>query len=120
MVSKDAWGWGKIGSPATGDDGRGAYYAELNFNPPISEMLGVKDGLASGVTGIIHIARQEFPDSLDYASYTDYKLGLQKAFDNGVNVGAYWTKANTKDSAWTYDGRNIGDSTGTAYIQKTF
>jgi hypothetical protein len=92
----------------------------------VSDLIGAKDGAASGITGIAHIARQEFNagSANDPSSYTDYKLGLQKSFNegalNGVNVGGYWTYANTKDAAWTYAGRNIGDSTGTVFVQKTF
>ena len=84
-------------------------------------------------TVIAHAARQEFSGSKlnsgqgfknDEYSYSDYKLGLQKSFSNGVNVGAYWTKATTKDAAWTYTAsgktNNLGDDTGTVYLQKTF
>ena len=116
--SDDAWGWGKTASVTK--NARGTYYAELNATLPIGEWLG--GGAFSGVTGIAHIARQEFNNNEVFlASYTDYKLGLQKAFENGVNVGAYWTDTNgAKDASWTYNGKNIGESTGTAYIQKTF
>lgn len=124
IVNSTAWG---SASAKTHGDQQGTYYAELNLTPPISDMLGIKDGLASGISGIAHIARQEFKDEIigvnsraTNASYTDYKIGLQKAFSNGVNVGAYWTKAETDANNWTIAGRNIGDDTGTAYIQKTF
>ena len=98
-------------------------YGELNLTVPIGDLVG--GGALSGVTGIAHIARQQFSGKLNtYASYTDYKLGLQKSFSegvlNGVNVGGYWTYANGSDAAWIYDGRNIGDSTGTLFAQKTF
>jgi len=122
VVTDTAWGWGK--SRGNGINGaRGTYYAELNATIPIGELIG--NGAFSGVTGIAHIARQDFNGAAnEYASYTDYKLGLQKSFSegvlNGVNVGGYWTYANSKDSAWTYNGDNIGDSTGTVFAQKTF
>jgi uncharacterized protein (TIGR02001 family) len=128
VVSKGAWSIGK--TPANqlsgGENAQGTYYAELNATIPVSDLIGAKDGAASGITGIAHIARQEFNagSANDPSSYTDYKLGLQKSFNegalNGVNVGGYWTYANTKDAAWTYAGRNIGDSTGTVFVQKTF
>ncbi len=88
---------------------------------PIGEFIG--GDILKGVTGIVHLARQDFNGTANEpASYTDYKLGLQKAFDSGVNVGAYWTDTNISDrnGLWLYNGKNIGDSTGTAYIQKTF
>jgi len=130
VVSDSAWTVGKYsdssGTIAGSKNAQGTYYAELNATIPVSDLIGAKDGLASGITGIAHIARQEFNAGApnDGFSYTDYKLGLQKSFSegalNGVNVGGYWTYANTKDTFWTLKDRNIGDSTGTAFVQKTF
>ena len=118
VVSKDAWGFGKYGN-GSGHDADGTYYAELNANVPIGEYMG---GL-KGLTGIFHIARQDFKGTDNKpASYNDWRLGLQNAFDNGIVVGAYYTDTNIKDTntLWLYNGKNIGDSTGTAFIQKTF
>jgi uncharacterized protein (TIGR02001 family) len=127
VVSKGAWGVGNYTGALEGSKGaQGTYYAELNATIPVSDLIGAKDGAASGITGIAHIARQEFSAGSpnDGYSYTDYKLGLQKSFADGalsgVNVGGYWTYANTKDGFWMYNGRNIGDSTGTVFVQKTF
>ena len=127
VVSDGAWSIGKADSqPAGAKDAQGTYYAEINATIPVSDLIGAKDGVASGITGIAHIARQEFNAGTynDPSSYTDYKLGLQKSFNegalSGVNVGGYWTYANTKDSAWVYKDRNIGDSTGTVFVQKVF
>jgi uncharacterized protein (TIGR02001 family) len=127
VVSDSAWTVGKYaGSTGGSKDAGGTYYAELNATIPVSDLIGAKDGLASGITGIAHVARQEFNagNDNDGYSYTDYKLGLQKSFSegtlNGVNVGGYWTYANTKDNFWKLDNRNIGDSTGTVFVQKTF
>ena len=119
VVSNAAWGFGKYGD-GSGDKADGTYYAEINANIPVGDLIGGE--MLKGVTGLVHVARQEFDGTLNEpASYTDYKLGLQKSFDSGVNVGAYWTKATTTDNGlWTYNGKNIGESTGTAYIQKTF
>ena len=132
VVSDHAWTVGYYGTGSNkGEDARGTYYAELNANAPVGEWIG--GDLLSGVTVIAHAARQEFSGSKlnsgqgfknDEYSYSDYKLGLQKSFSNGVNVGAYWTKATTKDAAWTYTAsgktNNLGDDTGTVYLQKTF
>ena len=128
VVSEGAWSIGKtpVNETSGGKDAEGTYYAEINATIPVSDLIGAKDGVASGITGIAHIARQEFNagSANDPSSYSDYKLGLQKSFSegtlNGVNIGGYWTYANTKDSAWVYKDRNIGDSTGTVYVQKTF
>ena len=121
VVSKDAWGFGKKYNAGTnGDDERGTYYAELNANIPLAD---------TGITALIHVGRQEFnqakssPANPD-ASYTDWKVGLTKGFDGGVNVGAFYTDTNinTANAAanWTYANKNIGDSTGTVFVQKTF
>jgi uncharacterized protein (TIGR02001 family) len=120
VVSNSAWGWGPVGSNSKTSSARGTYYAELNATIPIGDLVG--GDLLKGVTGIVHVARQDFSAGsfIDDATYNDYKVGLQKSFDNGVNVGGYWTKANTEDKMWTLQGKNIGDSTGTVYVQKTF
>jgi uncharacterized protein (TIGR02001 family) len=96
----------------------GTYYAEVNANIPLAD---------SGVTANLHVGRQEYNGSPFYGnsnddlySYTDWKVGATKAFSNGVNVGAYYTDSNAKDLGYTILGKNIGDSTFTAFVQKTF
>jgi uncharacterized protein (TIGR02001 family) len=117
VVSDEAWGNGRVNG--SGDKADGTYYAELNATLPIGDLIG--GDVLKGVTGIAHVARQEFNGAAnDPYSYTDWKIGLQKSFDSGVNVGAYYTDTNAKTASWTYAGKNIGDATGTAYIQKTF
>ena len=118
VVSNSAWGYGKSSDPRQ-EDARGTYYAELNATIPIGDLVG--GGALKGVTGLIHVARQDFDGNLNEpASYNDWKLGLQKSFESGVNIGAYYTDTNARTDMWTYAGKNIGESTGTAYIQKTF
>ncbi len=118
VVSEAAWGWGKS-SIAAQEDARGTYYAELNATIPVGELVG--GDVLKGVTVLAHYARQDFQGNLNEpASYNDWKLGLQKSFESGVNVGAYYTDTNADRASWTYAGKNIGDATGTAYIQKTF
>jgi len=94
-------------------DARGTYYAELNANYPIGE---------TGITANAHVGRQKFDgQALDSLyTYTDWKIGATKAFSNGVNVGAYYSDSNAKDAGYTYLGKNIGDGTFTAFVQKTF
>ena len=100
----------------------GTYYAELNANYPIGE---------TGLTVVAHVGRQEFDgkvhsggvlvaDNDKLYSYTDYKLGLTKSWANGVNLGGYYTDTNAKDAGYTIAGKNIGDNTFTAFVQKTF
>jgi len=119
VAGDDAWGFGKING--VGKNERGTYYAELNANIPIGD---------TGLTGLLHVGRQEFDSGKSFgtvsASYTDYKVGLSKSFENGVNVGGYWTDTTVSTGStnalnnWTYAGKNIGQSTGTVFIQKTF
>jgi uncharacterized protein (TIGR02001 family) len=121
VVSKDAWGFGKkYNVNSGGDDERGTYYAELNANIPLAD---------TGLTALIHVGRQEFnqakiDSSSPDASYTDWKVGLTKGFDGGVNIGAFYTDTNISTANatanWTYANKNIGDSTGTVFVQKTF
>jgi hypothetical protein len=39
---------------------------------------------------------------------------------NGWNIGAYWRDTNANGSVYTIAGKNIGKSTGTVFLQKTF
>ncbi len=72
-----------------------------------------------------HVGRQEYKGSTnginngDFLNYTDWKLGVTWLVA-GYNVGAYYSDTNAKDSGYTIAGRNIGKSTGTVFIQKTF
>ena len=121
VVSKDAWGFGKKYNAGTnGDDERGTYYAELNANIPLAD---------TGITALIHVGRQEFNQAKSAptnpeASYTDWKIGLTKGFDGGLNIGAFYSDTDISNANaaanWTYDGKNIGKSTGTVFVQKTF
>ena len=93
-------------------DADGSWYAELNANYPIGE---------TGFTINGHVGRQEFKGSgNDVADYTDWKIGATKYWSNGVNVGAYYTNTNARDSAYTLLGDNIGDDQFTVFVQKTF
>ena len=117
-----AWVQAKI-SVAASDlfgvkDSDGSYYAELNANYPIGD---------TGFTVIGHVGYQDFAGSAnDPLSYTDWKLGLSKAFSNGVTVGAYYTDTDSSKgdtSAAGYvdaSGTYLGDGALTAYVSKTF
>ena len=102
------------------DDGRGSSYSDLSAVYPIGE---------TGYSVLAHVGYQYFDgsdvglapgnDNDKQWSYMDWKLGVNKAWNNGVNVGAYYTGTNT-DDAWVVDGKNLGKDTVTAYVQKTF
>ena len=101
-------------------DASGTYYADITANYPITDTI----------TATAHVGRQQYTggtsgsasnDSL--YSYTDWKLGVSKAFADGVTVGAYYTDTNGKDLAaykTGYVGGNIANAQGTIYVQKTF
>jgi uncharacterized protein (TIGR02001 family) len=119
VVSKDAWGFGRTNS--VNADAKGTYYAELNANIPIGELIG--SGPLKGLSAVAHYGKQEFDNdtTLGGPSYEDYKFGIQNAFDGGINVGAFYTDTKgTRDTMWTYNGKNIGEETGTFFVQKTF
>jgi uncharacterized protein (TIGR02001 family) len=103
-------------------DAAGTYYADITANYPVTDTI----------TATAHVGRQEYSGSgNDVYSYTDWKLGLSKAFANGVTVGAYYTDTNAKELGYgkqplgstypyAYNGGNIADAQGTIYVQKTF
>lgn len=121
------WAQVKLSYALTNDvfgapDADGTYYLEANANIPVGE---------SGFTVNLHVGHQEFdgnvpgsasgdPDNDDLYSYTDYKIGVTKSWSNGVNVGGYYTDTDAEDAGYTYLGDNIGDSTFTVFVQKTF
>ena len=99
-------------------DAAGTYYADITANYPLTDTI----------TATAHVGRQEYSGSVlgvsnDVYSYTDWKLGLSKAFANGVTVGAYYTDTNAQANGYgngAYNGGNIADAQGTIYVQKTF
>lgn len=95
------------------DNADGSWYAELNGNFPIGE---------SGFSANAHIGRQEFSGKGNgQFDYTDWKLGVTKSWDNGVNVGGYYTDTNGSKSDFTdASGQNIADEQFTVFVQKTF
>lgn len=92
----------------------GTYYADITANYPVTDTITVT----------AHVGRQEYSGSgNDLYSYTDWKLGASKAFDNGVTVGAYYTDTNGKVAGYgpaSYAGGNIADAQGTVFVSKTF
>lgn len=105
-------------------DAAGTYYADLTANYPLTDTI----------TAVAHIGRQQYTGSVggvsnnSLYSYTDWKLGLTKAFANGVSIGAYYTDTTGKDlgygkqtdGTYAYNGGSLADAQGTVFIQKTF
>jgi uncharacterized protein (TIGR02001 family) len=116
-----AYGWlsGKVSVVVSDgafgfDNADGTTYTELNATIPLWD---------TGISAVAHVGYQDFSGkgNSDF-DYTDYKLGLTKAWDNGVNVGGYYTAADVKsNSAFTdASGQNISQDQFTFFVQKTF
>lgn len=99
-VSDEAWGF---------DDADGTWYAEVAADIPLGE---------SGFTVNLHVGRFEFEGSgnSDY-DYTDWKVGLTKSWDNGIDVGAYYTDNNASKTFWPTE---MADEQFTVFIAKSF
>jgi len=97
-------------------DARGTYYADLTANYPLTDTI----------TATAHVGRQEYNGNAanDKYSYTDWKIGVSKAFANGVTVGGYYTDTNAKNAGYGapagYTTGFVADAQGTVYVSKTF
>jgi uncharacterized protein (TIGR02001 family) len=127
-------------------DSKGTTYLDLSANVPLGDYF--KD--LTGFTLMAHWGWQKFtgtdrrnagfaaayggrtPDNDTIYSYKDAKLGISYAMPKDFTVGAYWSKA-YGSNVLGYGGftqtvaaingpypSNIGKSTGTVYVQKTF
>ncbi|MEO5332126.1 MAG: TorF family putative porin [Magnetococcus sp. YQC-5] len=78
---------------------KGTTYLDLTATVPLPESVFTKD-----VTLPLHIGRTNYPNKLLAPTaagtmepdYTDVKLGINKAFDGGWNLGAAYTYASNK------------------------
>lgn len=113
-----SWKWASLKYSYSVDNTFGvpdnAWYLDLSANYPITDAW----------TFNAHVGRQEYQGSTNGTSnsvlnYTDWKLGVTYAF-SGWNIGAYYTDTNASSSVYTIAGKNIGKSTGTVFVQKTF
>ncbi len=95
------------------DDADGTYYAELGIDYPIGE---------TGYIVSAHYGYQDFKGSENRGlDYSDWSVGLTKEFDNGVNVGGYYTATNAGKSSYTdASGQHLGKDQFTVFVQKTF
>lgn len=109
VVSNGAFGY---------DNADGTTYTELNLTVPVP--------YGKGYTAIAHVGYQDFTGSTAGTSnstydYTDWKLGLTKSFENGVNLGAYYTATDGKKKSFTdVSGQNLAADQFTVFVQKTF
>ena len=73
-----------------------------------------------GLTVNAHVGRQTVRNLTDGA-YTDWKLGVTKAFDNGFSVGLAYTGTDADDALYTNPfGNKIADDTVALTITKAF
>jgi uncharacterized protein (TIGR02001 family) len=125
VTSDDAWTWGKVsslGSPSA----KGTAYYEINAEIPVGELIEHK--FLSGVSGNLHFGYQDFrgknavyDNTAD--SYADWKVGLNKSFENGIDAGYYYTGTDVRNGeGWwiARDGKFLGDSAHTFYLTKSF
>lgn len=92
----------------------GTYYADITANYPVTDTI----------TATAHVGRQDYSGAANSIyTYTDWKIGVSKAFANAVTVGAYYTDTNGQVAGYgpgVYAGGNIANAQGTIYVQKTF
>lgn len=107
VVSDGAFGY---------DNADGTTYSELNLNVPFG----------TGYTAIAHYGYQDFTGKSGDVSnsrfdFADWKIGLTKAFTNGVSIGGYYTDTDAKKSVFTdASGQHLGKDQFTVFVQKTF
>jgi uncharacterized protein (TIGR02001 family) len=100
-ISSDAWGF---------DDAKGTAYYELNADIPLGETDYVLN---------LHVGSFKFDgNDNDQFDYDDWKVGVSRGWDNGINIGGYWTdnNANTSDG-WV---KQMTKSQFTVFVQKVF
>jgi uncharacterized protein (TIGR02001 family) len=104
-ASDEAWGF---------DDAEGTLYWEANADIPIGE---------TGLTVNLHYGVFKFDGEVggvdnDEYDYDDWKIGLTKAWNNGVKVGAYYTDNNSDSDFWLL--KEQTQEQFTVFVQKLF
>jgi uncharacterized protein (TIGR02001 family) len=106
------------------DDSQGTYYLDLTAAYPIPD---------TKFTVIGHFGYQKFTGSTagvnndDFASYKDWKLGVNYSLPKDFTVGVFYTDTNMSSQQEAFyttpasaGGNKIGDGTVTVFVQKTF
>ena len=104
-LSDEAWGF---------DNADGTWYVEANADIPIGE---------SGYTINLHVGDFQFDGKSfgvknSHYDYTDWKVGVTKAWANGVKAGAAYTDNDANDKYWLWKEQTQGEFT--AFVQKVF
>ncbi|MEK6592815.1 MAG: TorF family putative porin [Pseudomonadota bacterium] len=101
-------------------DSRGTWYLDLTASVPLGK---------TGLTGIAHWGKQKFEGSPGgvsndtFASFEDYKIGLNYALPKDFTVGVFYTGTNmdtAQEGFYTANNRFLGKDTFTVFLQKTF
>jgi uncharacterized protein (TIGR02001 family) len=101
-------------------DSRGTYYLDLTATYPIPN---------TKLTLIAHYGMQEFEGTTlgtsndSFASYKDWKLGVNYSLPKDFTVGAFYTDTDmtsAQEGFYTVAGRKIGKGMATVFVQKTF
>lgn len=105
VVSDEAWGF---------DDAEGSMYWEANADIPIGE---------TGLTVNLHYGIFKFDGEFlgvdnDEYDYDDWKVGMTKAWSNGVKLGAYYTDNDSDNDFWLLKEQTEGQFT--VFVQKLF
>lgn len=113
--------------------GLGAGPFSLKYSHSVTNLFGFYDSKNSGYldaslnyefaptwTLNAHAGRQRVKNN-SVASYTDWKLGVTKAFDGGWSLAVAYFDTNADRAAYTNaHGRYLGRATGVATITKSF
>jgi uncharacterized protein (TIGR02001 family) len=91
-------------------DSEGSDYLEANWNP----------AFGAGWTVNLHVGHQRI-DGTDDADYTDWKVGVTKAFGAGWSVAAAYVDTNADDAVYVNPfGEELGESTAVVSVAKSF
>jgi uncharacterized protein (TIGR02001 family) len=89
----------------------GSQYLDLSYSKE----------LAPSWTLGLHIGRQHVAHADDALSFTDWRVGLTKAFDSGLLLSAAWTQGNADETFYSNpDGHYITRGTLTVSVSKPF
>lgn len=82
--------------------------------------LGANWGFAEGFTLNLHVGRQWIENNEDF-EYTDWKVGVTKAFDNGFSIAVAYTDTNVDDALYTNPfGNKVADGTAAITLTRAF
>ena len=110
VVSDYFIGWGSV-APGSEYKTSGSNYLELNLSQPLSNGWGI----------LAHIGHQEVErDDLNFASYSDWKIGVTKDVGFGTVTAAYSDTDADNAAYGNWDGKNVGKGVLALSFSKSF